>query len=70
MLQVYCIIISSISHFQAGTDAIYANINSAFDRETQQNGILKKPYRIEIHKSDVIANYRVYYRGVSPCTAQ
>lgn len=57
--------ISTISHLQAATDAIYANINTAYDLESRQNGILKKPYRIEIQKSEVIANYRVYYRGVS-----
>lgn len=28
--------------------------------------MLKKPFRIEIQKSQTITNYRVYYRGVGP----
>ena len=44
---------------------MYANINSAYDLDRGQNNILKRPFRIEIEKTNVIANYRVYYRGVS-----
>jgi hypothetical protein len=49
---------------QGGTESIYANINSAYDLDKKQNNILRRPFRIEVEKSEVIANYRVFYRGV------
>lgn len=50
---------------QAETEALYANINNVYNLDTKQPEVLKKPFRIELRKSIVVANYRVYYIGVS-----
>lgn len=50
---------------QADTEALYANINSAYDVEAEKRSILKQPFRVEVEKTEVVANYRVYYKGVS-----
>ena len=52
---------------QSGTESLYANIDRVYKEYEgdQELSRLKKPFRIEISKSEVIIGYEVYYRGVS-----
>lgn len=50
---------------QGNTEALYANVRQAYLAGENEARILKKPFRIEVSKSQTIASYRVNYRGVS-----
>ena len=56
---------------QGETESLYANIDKAYKEGESGLSRLKKPFRIEVEKNDVIASYRVNYIGVSnlllPC---
>ena len=50
---------------QGETESLYADIDKAYQEGESDLSRLKKPFRIEIKKDDVIASYRVNYLGVS-----
>ena len=52
---------------QGNTESLYANIDRAYKEYEgeQELSRLKKPFRIEISKSEVTIGYEVYYKGVS-----
>ena len=60
---------SNTSSSQGETDSLYANIDQAYKEGEQKISRLKKPFRLEMRKSEVLASYRVYYRGVSNSTS-
>lgn len=44
---------------------MYANIDQAYQEGENELSRLRRPFRIEISKTKVISNYRVYYVAVS-----
>ena len=46
-------------------ESLYANIGQAYQMGEKELSNLKKPFRLEISKSEVIASYRAYYMNVS-----
>lgn len=50
---------------QGETESLYADIDKAYKEGESDMSRLKKPFRIEVKKDDVIASYRVNYLGVS-----
>lgn len=51
-------------HMQGNAESLHANIDRAYDKE---NGFstLKKPFKIELQKTDVVISYRAHYITVS-----
>lgn len=50
---------------QGNTESLHANIDKAYEKGNKDMSILKKPFRIELRKSTVLASYRAHYIGVS-----
>lgn len=52
---------------QGNVESLYANIDKAYQEGNNEMSRLKKPFRLEMRKSEVLASYRAYYRRVSSC---
>ena len=50
---------------QTGSESLYANIDRVYQEGDEELSRLKKPFRVEISKSEVTITYPLYYRGVS-----
>ena len=50
---------------QGETESLYADIDQAFQEGDSDLSRLRRPFRIELSKGDVIVSYRVNYLGVS-----
>jgi hypothetical protein len=47
------------------TESLHANVGKAHEEGKKEMSVLKKPFRIELRKTPVIASYRVYLLDVS-----
>lgn len=57
--------VTHIFNLQGNTESLHANIDKAHEKGNKDMSVLKKPFRIELRKSTVLASYRAHYIGVS-----
>ncbi len=63
---LYSAVLIQIAYWLQGeTEALYANIDQAYKEGDKEIKRLKKPFRLEMQKSQVLSSYRTYYIGVS-----
>ncbi|XP_019855024.1 PREDICTED: protein HAPLESS 2-A-like [Amphimedon queenslandica] len=53
----------ALSGGQGETESLYANIDQAYQEDETELSRLRRPFRIEISKTEVVSNYRVHYVG-------
>ena len=53
---------------KSGSESLYANIDQIYEEGSTELSRLKKPFKVEIHKSPALISYELYYRGVSGFT--
>lgn len=50
---------------QGNTESLQANVDKAYEQGNTEMSVLKKPFRIELRKTAVVASYRARVIGVS-----
>ena len=54
----------TFSFLQGNTESLHANIDRAYEQGSKEMSKLKKPFRIELRKTAVVASYRALLVGV------
>ena len=64
-IMLFVAVLTEISMEQGNTESLYANVDKAQEEGKTEMSVLKKPFRIELRKTAVVASYRAYLLGVS-----